>query len=68
MIQLTRLNGERFMVNCDLIEFVEETPDTVISMVSGRKMIVAESCSEIKRLMIEYKRQIFASECFRSKN
>ncbi len=61
MIQLSRLNNEKFMVNCDLIEFVEETPDTVISMVSGRKMVVAESCDKIRQLMIEYKRQIFTA-------
>lgn len=46
------------MVNCDLIEFVEETPNTIISMVSGRKLVVAESCSEIRDLVIEYKRKI----------
>ena len=60
MIQLSRLNNEKFLVNCDLIEFVEATPDTVISMISGRKMVVAESCEEVKRLSIEYKGQVFA--------
>ena len=61
MIRLSRLNKEVFMVNCDLIEFIEETPDTVISMASGRKLVVNESTSEIKRLVIEYKRQIYCS-------
>jgi len=54
-----RLNTEQFLVNCELIEFVEETPDTVISMVSGRKLVVTEKCDEIKRLIIEYKRQVY---------
>ena len=59
MINVHRLNNEEFLINCDLIEFVEETPDTVISMTSGRKLVVSESCDEIKRLIIEYKRQIY---------
>ncbi len=59
MISVHRLNNEEFLINCDLIEFAEETPDTVISMTSGRKLVVSETCDEIKRLIIEYKRQIF---------
>jgi len=59
MIRLTRLNNEPFLVNCELIEFVDETPDTVVSMMSGRKIVVAESSSEVKRLVLEYKREIF---------
>jgi flagellar protein FlbD len=58
MIRVSRLNNEVFLVNCDLIEFVEETPNTVISMASGRKMVVSESCEEIKRMIIEYKQRI----------
>lgn len=58
MINVHRINNESIMVNCDLIEFVEETPNTVISMVSGRKLVVAESCSEIRNLVIDYKRKI----------
>ncbi len=59
MIRLSRLNKEPFLVNCDLIEFVEESPNTIISMASGRKLVVSESADEIKELVIEYKRQIF---------
>lgn len=62
MINVHRLNTEEFLVNCELIEFVEETPDTVISMASGRKLVVSEKCSEIKKLIIEYKRQIYNSD------
>ncbi|MGE5495296.1 MAG: flagellar FlbD family protein [Burkholderiales bacterium] len=61
MINVHRLNSEEFLVNCELIEFVEETPDTVISMASGRKLVVSEKCDEIKRLVIEYKRQIYSA-------
>jgi flagellar protein FlbD len=62
MIRLSRLNKEVFYVNCDLIEFVEETPDTVVSMVSGRKLVVSESAEDIRRLVIEYKRQLIDPE------
>ena len=58
MIYVHRLNKEEIMVNCDLIEFVEETPNTVVSMASGRKLVVAEPCSEIKEMVVEYKRKI----------
>ncbi len=56
MIRVSRLNKEHFFVNCDLIEFVEETPNTIISMASGRKIVVSETADEVKRLIIEFKR------------
>ncbi len=62
MISVHRLNNEEFLINCDLIEFVEETPDTVISMTSGRKLVVSETCEEIKRLIVEYKQQIYCAD------
>ncbi len=61
MISVHRINNEEFMINCDLIEFVEETPDTIISMASGRKLVVSEKSDEIKRLIIEYKRKIYCA-------
>ena len=66
MILLSRLNKEEFLVNSDLIEFVEETPNTVISMASGRKFVVSESCDEVAKLVIEYKRRILNKESFDS--
>lgn len=59
MIEVTRLNGIRFSVNCDLIETVEETPDTVITLTNGKKFIVSENMEQIKSLVIDFKRQIF---------
>lgn len=61
MIRVHRLNNEEFLINCDLIEFAEETPNTVVSMMSGRKIVVAESCDDLQRKIIEYKRKIFSS-------
>ncbi|MBO5451150.1 MAG: flagellar FlbD family protein [Lachnospiraceae bacterium] len=59
MIEVTRLNGTKILINPDLIEFVEETPDTVISFTTGRKIIVKESRQEIKNLVILYRKDIF---------
>ncbi len=61
MIQLTRLNGQPIMVNSDLIESVETTPDTVITLVSGNKLIVRDSMDAIQSLIIEFKRKIYGS-------
>ncbi len=63
MIQVTRLNGTKMTVNAELIEMVEETPDTVISFTNGRKFIVKESEEEVRNLVIEYKKEVFADLC-----
>lgn len=59
MIEVTRLNGTKILINPDLIEFVEETPDTVISFTTGRKIIVKESRQEMKNLVKLYRKDIF---------
>lgn len=46
MIDVTRLNDKILTVNCDLIEFIEETPDTVITFTTGTKIVVRESAEE----------------------
>lgn len=60
MIELTKLNGNKVLVNPDLMELVEETPDTVIAFTTGRKIIVKESRQEVKNLVILYRKEIFA--------
>ncbi len=60
MIELTKLNEKKFLLNADLIETVEETPDTVITLVSGKKIIVKESRQEVKNLVISYRKIIFS--------
>ena len=47
MIELTRLNGNRLVVNCDLIKYAEASPDTTITLVTGEKLVVRESCDEL---------------------
>ena len=59
MIDLTRFNGTCFTVNCDLIETIEETPDTVVTLTTGKKIIVKESRQQIKNLVLSYKRKIY---------
>ena len=58
MIQLTRINNTSLVLNADLIEQIETTPDTVISLTNGQKYIVRESAAEVMRKSIEYQRQI----------
>lgn len=58
MIEVTRLNDTKLLINSDQIEFVEETPDTVISFLSGKKIIVKESRQEIQNLVILYRKKI----------
>lgn len=61
MIELTRLNGSPILVNVDLIEVVEETPDTVITLTSGKKIIVKEHRQEVKNLVKSCKRDIYVN-------
>ncbi|AGC67594.1 flagellar FlbD family protein [Thermoclostridium stercorarium subsp. stercorarium DSM 8532] len=58
VIEVTRLNNKAFILNCEWIETVEATPDTVITLTNGRKYVVAEKVEEVVRKVIEYKRKI----------
>ena len=60
MIELTNLNDIKFSVNQEHIEIVETTPDTVITLTTGRKLIVKESRQDIKNLVLSYKRKIYS--------
>ena len=58
MIYLTRLNKVRVVVNSDLIKFVEDTPDTVVTLVSGEKLVVTETVEEVVEKIIRFRRQL----------
>jgi flagellar protein FlbD len=58
MIRLTRINHVPLVVNADLIEHVETTPDTVVSMTNGQKFVVLESTDDVIRKVIEFRREI----------
>ncbi|NLP13939.1 MAG: flagellar FlbD family protein [Clostridium sp.] len=59
MIKLTRLNGTEFVLNCELIEVIEQTPDTIISTTNGKRFVVVETIEEIVNKVLQYKRSIF---------
>ena len=58
MIDVTRVNGTILTINNDLIETVEETPDTVITLTTGKKIIVKESRQDVKNLVKLFKKEI----------
>ena len=59
MIQLTRINHAPLVLNSDLIEHIEATPDTIISLTNGQKLVVLESIDDIVRRVIDFQRAIF---------
>ncbi|MFN7922325.1 MAG: flagellar FlbD family protein [Bryobacteraceae bacterium] len=58
MIKLTRINHKPLVVNGDLIEHVEATPDTVVTMTTGQKFVVLESAEDVIQRMVDYRRAI----------
>ncbi len=58
MIRLTRLNHAALVVNCDMIEHIEMTPDTVLSLTTGQRITVLESAEEVIGRVIEFRRLI----------
>jgi Uncharacterized protein, possibly involved in motility len=58
MIKLTRFNGSFLFLNCELIESIEATPDTVITTIQGKKYVCAESVEKIIEEIIDYKGKI----------
>ena len=58
MIRLTRLNQSLFILNADLIEEIQVTPDTMITLSSGRRFVVLEEPDEVVRRVVAYRRQI----------
>lgn len=59
MIQLTRLNNSRLAINSDLIKFVEAAPDTVLTLVTGEKVVVRETAAEIIERVREFRRSVW---------
>lgn len=60
MIEVTRLNGEVLILNAELIEKVEATPDTVITLTTGRKVVVCETLSQLVARVLDYRRAVAA--------
>ena len=62
MIALRRLNNQPIMVNPDLIESLEATPDTVVTLTSGNKLIVRDTMDEVRERIVEFKRRIYGPD------
>jgi len=58
MIELTRLNGTRFALNCDLIKIVEASPDTMLTLINGEKLIVREGLEDVQERIVAYKARL----------
>ncbi|HUI75240.1 MAG TPA: flagellar FlbD family protein [Candidatus Acidoferrum sp.] len=58
MIQLTRLNNQPLVVNSDLIKFVERAPDTVLTLVTGEKIVIRETTEQVLERIVEFRRSI----------
>jgi flagellar protein FlbD len=58
LVRLSRFNGDEFFVNAELIETIEKTPDTIISLTTGKKLLVKESAEDVVSRVLEYKRRI----------
>lgn len=58
VIRLTRLNNKPLFVNADLIKFVEQSPDTLVTLISGEKLVVLETAEEIRTRFVDFRRTI----------
>jgi flagellar protein FlbD len=58
MIPLTKLNNQAFVVNADLIKFIESTPDTLVTLTTGERILVKESSDEVIRRAVQYGRTL----------
>ena len=61
MIQLTRLNGNSIVLNSDLIKTAEASPDTMLTLINGEKIIVREPCDELTERILAYRARLLAA-------
>jgi flagellar protein FlbD len=61
MIELTRLNGTLMVINSDLIKTAEASPDTMLTLIGGEKLIVRESCEEVVERVLAYRARLLAA-------
>lgn len=58
MIRVTRMNGVEFVINAELIEFIDSTPDTVITLTTGKKFVLKDSLDEVVDKVTAYRKEI----------
>jgi flagellar protein FlbD len=68
MIEVTRLNGNRMILNSDLIKTAEASPDTMLTLIHGEKLIVRESCEEILQKVLVYRATLLAAVAAQSES
>lgn len=61
MIELTRLNGRPLVLNSDLIKSAEASPDTMLTLTNGEKLIVREDCAEVAERVLAYRARLLAA-------
>jgi flagellar protein FlbD len=66
MIQLTRLNNHSLMINSDLIKFIEQAPDTTLTLVSGEKIVVLETPQQVLERIVQFRRTILSGAVLRA--
>jgi flagellar protein FlbD len=59
MIQVSRINGKSFVINCDLIKTLESIPDTLVTLTTGEKIMVKETVADVIRLTMDYRKRLF---------
>ncbi len=63
MIHLTKLNNQPMVLNSELVEFIENKPDTVITLITGNKVVVLETTEEVIDRIVDYRRRVMAGIC-----
>lgn len=62
MIELTRFDDTKFVLNCDVIQYVEATPDTIVSLITKEKLMVKESVETVIEAVVEFKRRVYRGD------
>ncbi len=60
MLEVTRLNGQKIVINCDLIEYIDANPDTTITLTTANKFVVKEGIEEVIDKIVKYKNKIYS--------
>ena len=60
MLEVTRLNGQKVVINCDLIEYIDANPDTTITLTTANKFVVKENIEEVIDKIVKYKNKIYS--------
>lgn len=67
MIAVTRLDGTAMLLNADVVEWIEQTPDTLVGLLNGERFLLRESPDELVRRIVEFKRSVMAGPALRAR-